>query len=95
LIDVISSLAVFRERQEADTIANIAFTTGDANKHIGDAHPSICLAKINSKVLHSQAIPVEPTLWDLYRSADFWQKRRELLSEAFNEYVRQALPKNL
>ncbi len=84
--------ALFRDRQDADAIANIAFTTGDANKAIGDTHPSVYLAKIEPKVLRSQAIPLDHSLWDVDRSSDFWQKRRELLSEAFNEYVRQALP---
>jgi hypothetical protein len=83
---------LFDNRQDADVVANIAFTSGDANKAISDSHPSVYLSKIDSKVLHSQAIPSDPSLWDIDRSEDFWAKRRELLSEAFNDYVRHALP---
>jgi hypothetical protein len=85
--------ALFTDRQAADEIANIAFISGDTNKSISDAHPSVYLAKIPEAVLRSQAIPTDRSLWDIDRADAFWQTRRELLSEAFNQYIRQALPK--
>jgi hypothetical protein len=84
--------ALFSDRQTADVVANIAFTSADANKHIRDAHPSVYLAKIPPKVLVSQAIPSKKSLWDIEQAQEFWQKRRELLSQAFNQYVHEALP---
>lgn len=86
--------AQFREdvRMSADNIANIAFIVGDVNKSIGQAGPEVYLAKIKPRVLRSQCIPAESALWRVDQAAWFWQARRKLLAESFNEYIHKSLP---
>jgi hypothetical protein len=81
-----------KERARADTIANIAFVSGDVNRSIGPSGPEVYLKRINPKVLSSQCIPRDSELWLIDRADDFWAERAELLAEAFNDFVRQALP---
>jgi hypothetical protein len=79
-------------RSTADNIANMAFIAGDVNKSIGQAGPEVYLAKVKTRVLQSQCIPTDSALWRIDQADVFWQARRELLAESFNEYVREALP---
>ena len=79
-------------RPTADNIANMAFIAGDVNKSIGQAGPEVYLAKVKTRVLQSQCIPTDSALWRVDHADAFWQARRELLSDSFNEYVREALP---
>jgi hypothetical protein len=79
-------------RSTADNIANMAFIAGDVNKSIGQAGPEVYLAKVKTRVLQSQCIPIDSALWRIDQADVFWQARRELLAESFNEYVREALP---
>ncbi len=79
-------------RPTADNIANMAFITGDVNKSIGQAGPEVYLGKLKSRVLESQCIPTDRRLWRIDRAEEFWEARRELLAESFNEYVRDSLP---
>jgi hypothetical protein len=80
------------KRPSADTIANIAFIAGDVNKSIGQSGPEVYLKKLKPRVLKSQCIPTEGGLWNIDQAEEFWQARRELLAESFNEYVRAGLP---
>ncbi|MDC0673701.1 DUF262 domain-containing protein [Nannocystis sp. ncelm1] len=80
------------ERKEADTIANIAFIGGDANRELSDQRPENYLGKIAKKVLESQCLPTEPSLWGADSVDQFWARRRELLAEAFNAFLAEALP---
>ena len=82
-----------RLRSTADNIANIAFISGDVNKSIGQSDPEVYLAKLKPRVLKSQCIPTDSTLWRIDKAETFWKARRKLLAESFNEYVRKALPK--
>ncbi len=86
--------AQFREklRSSADTVANIAFISGEVNRHVGAASPDVYLKKIRQDVLESQCIPMDEVLWDVDRAEDFWRERRRLLAAAFNEYLRATLP---
>jgi hypothetical protein len=79
-------------RAAADNIANVAFIAGDVNKSIGQAGPEVYLAKLKTGVLESQCIPTDSALWRIDRAESFWQARRELLAESFNEFVRESLP---
>jgi hypothetical protein len=79
-------------RQKADTIANIAFVTGSANRSIGAASPDVYLAQLSDDVRKSQCIPSERDLWRIDRAEDFWAARRELLADAFNAALRKMLP---
>jgi hypothetical protein len=94
-IAITSSLGrVSRQESErdADTIANIAFIGGDANRELSDQRPENYLGKISKKVLESQCVPGEPSLWNADSVEQFWARRRELLAEAFNAFLAEALP---
>lgn len=79
-------------RRTADVIANIAFIVGDVNKSIGQTGPEVYLKRLAPRVLKSQCIPVDESLWDINRAEEFWDARRELLAESFNHFVRESLP---
>ena len=79
-------------RATADNIANMAFIAGDVNKSIGQSGPEVYLAKVKTRVLESQCIPTDETLWRIDQAELFWQARRELLAQSFNEFLRDALP---
>ncbi len=81
-----------RKRPEADTLANMAFIAGDVNKAIGLTGPEVYLPKLSPRVLESQCIPLDSTLWRIDKSEEFWQTRRELLVESFNQFVQETLP---
>lgn len=81
-----------RGRQKADTIANIAFVTGGANKSVGAASPEVYLSELSGEVLDSQCIPRDSNLWRISQCEEFWEERRRLLSGAFNAALRTLLP---
>jgi len=81
-----------KSRAVADNIANMAFIAGGVNKAIGQSGPEVYLAKVSTKVLQSQCIPTDSALWRIDQADAFWQARRELLAEAFNEYIHDAFP---
>jgi hypothetical protein len=81
-----------KDRQRADNIGNVAFIAGDVNKSIGQSGPEVYLAKLKPRVLESQCIPTDSALWRIDSAEEFWEERRELLAESFNDYIRKALP---
>ena len=81
-----------KNRPLADNIANIAFISGSANRSINVTGPEVYLKSLGRKVLVSQCVPDDKTLWSIEQADQFWAARRELLSEAFNEFVRQCMP---
>ena len=81
------------ERHLADNLANMAFIAGDINKSIGHSGPEVYLSQVKPRVLKSQCIPADKALWRVDKAESFWRARRSLLAEAFNEYIRSALPR--
>jgi len=81
-----------REQPKADCVANIAFISGGVNKAINMSGPEVYLKKIKAVVLESQCIPTDPELWQVDQAHKFWQARKELLADAFNDFLRSALP---
>jgi hypothetical protein len=79
-------------RARADNVANIAFIIEDVNKSIGQSWPEVYLKRIETRVLKSQCIPPDQNFWTIDRAEDFWAGRRELLSDAFNDFLRDSLP---
>jgi hypothetical protein len=79
-------------RLPADNIANMVFIAGDVNKSIGQAGPEVYLPKVGTRVLKSQCIPTDSALWRIDQAELFWQARRELLADSFNEHIRESLP---
>ena len=82
-----------RKRAEADSLANIAFISGATNRSVGASGPEVYLARLDRRALESQCIPLDETLWRIDKAEEFWQARRELLAGAFNEFIRDALPR--
>lgn len=80
------------QRSKADTIANIAFITGETNRSVGASSPDVYLKKLSKATLISQCIPLDPSLWHVDRSEEFWEARRKLLAIAFNGYLKKVLP---
>lgn len=80
-------------RHEADCIANMAFTSEATNKSINMMSPDVYLSKLDSGVIESQCIPVNPDLWRISHAKNFWSHRRKLLADAFNEHVKQRMPR--
>jgi hypothetical protein len=74
-------------RPDSDTIANIAFVTAGANRSLGDDDPGQYLASVREEVLKSQCVPLQRTLWDVRKADKFWEQRRVLLANAFNEFL--------
>jgi hypothetical protein len=81
-----------KHRASADCVANIAFITEATNRSISMSGPEVYLRTIPREVLRSQCIPSDPKLWSIDRADDFWEARRKLLAESFNDYLRSALP---
>lgn len=79
-------------RATADNIANIAFIASDVNKSIGQSGPEVYLKRIPKKILDSQCVPNDSALWAVDRAEQFWEARRALLAESFNEFLKDALP---
>jgi len=80
------------EREHADVLANIGFIISDTNKEINDANPTVYLNEIKPDILKRQAIPLDKRLWDIAKAESFWSKRKQLLAEAFNAFLKSAFP---
>lgn len=81
-----------KRRASADNIANMAFIAGDVNKSISQTGPEVYLPTVKIAILRSQCIPTDSTLWRIDQAESFWEARRELLAESFNDFVQKALP---
>lgn len=82
------------DRFVADALANIAFANADTSRAGGSRSPEGYmdrLAKLSQKALASQCIPSDRELWLVDRAQEFWLKRQEKLSDAFNELLRTKL----
>jgi hypothetical protein len=81
-----------KQRSSADNVANVAFVASDVNRSIGVSGPEVYLKKISTRILRSQCVPADRSLWRIEKAEKFWAARRELLAESFNDFLRQALP---
>ena len=79
-------------RPTADNVGNIAFIIGDVNKSIGQSGPEVYLKRLGLRVLKSQCIPTDQRLWAIDRADAFWEARRELLADSFNDFLKDSLP---
>ncbi|MEW2613612.1 DUF262 domain-containing protein [Streptomyces sp. NPDC047880] len=71
-------------KEEWNSLANLAFITGQTNKMISARLPSQYMAEIASERLAEQWIPEEPELWSLDRFPDFLAARRRSLANVLN-----------
>jgi hypothetical protein len=79
-------------RPSADNVSNIAFIASDVNKSIGQSGPEVYLKGIPKKIRDSQCVPDDPHLWLIDQAEQFWEARRTLLADSFNEFLKDALP---
>ena len=81
-------------RQLVNEIANRAFLTSGSNLQLGARRPAEYLPEIEAKypgALQKQFIPLDPTLWEVDRYAEFLQRRRQLIATAFNNQMESLL----
>ena len=77
--------------READDIANMAFIGGKTNRAISDKPPSQYLPPLieqhGKQAFEAQAIPMDPSLLEIYSYKDFLAKRRKLIAEQLNSFL--------
>ncbi|MEU4133042.1 GmrSD restriction endonuclease domain-containing protein [Streptomyces wuyuanensis] len=74
-------------KEEWNSLANLAFITGQTNKMISSRLPAEYMAGIAPERLAEQWIPEEPELRSLDRFPDFLAARRRLLANVLNELL--------
>ncbi|PTA67628.1 GmrSD restriction endonuclease domain-containing protein [Deinococcus arcticus] len=78
-------------RQQVNALANFTFLTQDTNLEISDALPKEYLPIYEAKhpgVLESHWMPLDAALWSLDQYPAFLAKRRELLAQAANKFLK-------
>ncbi len=74
-------------KEEWNSLANLAFVTGQTNKMISSRLPVAYMAGIAPERLAEQWIPGDPELRSLDRFPDFLAARRSLLANVLNELL--------
>ncbi|WP_314220903.1 GmrSD restriction endonuclease domain-containing protein [Streptomyces zaehneri] len=74
-------------KEEWNSLANLAFVTGQTNKMISSKLPAEYMAGIARERLAEQWIPEDPELRSLERFPDFLAGRRRLLADVLNELL--------
>jgi hypothetical protein len=77
--------------READDIANLAFISGQTNRHISSAEPRKyfpdILQRCGTAPFEAQSIPTEPALLSVDAYKAFLAERRKLISRRLNEFL--------
>ncbi len=83
------------EKGEINEIANMAFISSKANRGISNKRPAEYLPAVmadrGDSALATQAIPLEPELWQIERFRDFLDYRRSKLAETVNKFVDESV----
>ena len=78
--------------READDIANLAFISGRTNRGISDKPPAEyfppLIEKVGADALAAQCIPIDDHLLEVGTYKQFLMKRRQLIAERLNEFLR-------
>ncbi|MFF0461891.1 GmrSD restriction endonuclease domain-containing protein [Streptomyces mexicanus] len=74
-------------KEEWNSLANLAFVTGQTNKMIGSKLPAEYMAQIAPERLSEQWIPDAPELRSLEQFPDFLAARRRLLANVLNRLL--------
>ena len=80
------------DKKKVNEIANRAFITRDADLRISDKEPSIYFPEVQKKypgALEQQLIPADTSLWEVEKYDDFLAKRRELIAEEINVFLKE------
>ena len=78
------------DRDDLETIGNIALISGSSNEALKDKPPEIYLRDIDnadSQMLNDHCIPRDPELWKMENYEKFLDKRRALLADATNKLM--------
>ena len=85
------------DKKKVNEIANRAFITRDANYQISDKKPSDYLHEVEKQypeALNQQFIPMDSSLWEVDKYEDFLEKRRALIAEEINAFIRRLREKD-
>jgi hypothetical protein len=74
-------------KEEWNSLANLAFITGQTNKMISSRLPAQYMAEVARERLAEQWIPDDPSLRSLERFPDFLAARRRALANVLNELL--------
>jgi hypothetical protein len=82
------------EKREINEIANLAFISGMANRHILNKEPlkyfeTEVIAKRGEEALTSQLIPMDKTLWQVKNYPQFLDYRRHQIADEINKYLKK------
>ncbi len=83
------------EKAEINEIANMAFISGKTNRHISNKEPKDYFQDIiknrGEVAITDQFVPIEPDLLELHHYRNFLVKRRELLKDAINNFMKSVI----
>lgn len=74
-------------KEEWNSLANLAFVTGQTNKMISSRLPTQYMAEVAPERLAEQWIPADPQVRSLDRFPDFLAERRSMLANVLNELL--------
>ncbi|CAL9373575.1 hypothetical protein [Streptomyces sp. enrichment culture] len=74
-------------KEEWNSLANLAFVTGQTNKMISSRLPTQYMAEVAPERLTEQWIPADPQVRSLDRFPDFLAERRSMLANVLNELL--------
>jgi hypothetical protein len=74
-------------KEEWNSLANLAFVTGQTNKMISSKLPADYMAGIAPRRLAEQWVSDDPALWSLDRFPEFLAARRHLLANVLNRLL--------
>ncbi len=81
------------EKSEINEISNMAFISGDTNRRISNRKPNEYLKELlkngGKELLQTQFVPTEESLFEIERYREFLEKRRTLICDAVNEFIKK------
>jgi len=83
------------DKSEINEIANMAFISGKTNRHISNKEPKVYFIDIiknrGEEAIIAQCVPTEPELLELNNYKSFLTKRRGLLKDAVNDFLKSVI----
>ncbi|MFZ1519450.1 MAG: DUF262 domain-containing protein [Ignavibacteriaceae bacterium] len=83
------------DKSEINEIANMAFISGKTNRHISNKEPKVYFIDIiknrGKEAIIAQCVPTEPELLELNNYKSFLTKRRGLLKDAVNDFLKSVI----
>lgn len=82
------------EKAEINEIANMAFISGKTNRRISNKEPKeylLDIIKSRGEDVKAQCVPIETELLEIKNYREFLLKRRELLKDAMNNFLKKII----